>query len=368
MTRRQFAADILFAAVLVAFIVGVTAFALDDVSDQDRDVDVWALTAAIVATAPVAFRRRLPTVTLAAATTAATTYLVAGYPYGPILFPVALGAYAVARRRPMHESTRACLLALAVLLLHVPFNDAALPGWLAVLPASAWVLVPFAVGLSFRTADESAAREREALLRSHLEEERLRIAQEVHDVVGHGLAAVQMQADVALHVMERDPDQARRALQSISRSSAAAFAELRSTLEVLRSDGAPLAPTPGLAGVDDLVARVRQGGVDVDLTIVGSPAALPEQVDLVAYRVLQEALTNVLRHGAQPRADARIVYTDEHVEVIVRNPGPTRSGRVDGLGITGMQRRVAAVDGTFRAGATPDGFEIAAELPLRVPS
>lgn len=368
MRRRQVVADLVLTAVLVAFALVVTAFALDDVSDQDRVVDGWALAAVILAGGPVALWRRVPEVTLAAAVVAAAGYLVAGYPYGPILFPVALGAYAVARRRPLRESSRACLLALAVLLVHVLFNDAALPGWLALVPAAAWVLVPFAVGLSLRTADESAARERDALVRSHLEEERLRIAQEVHDVVGHGLAAVQMQADVALHVMDQDPDQARRALRSISRSSAAAFAELRSTLEVLRSDGAPLDPTPGLARVEDLVARVRQGGVEVDLRIEGSPTALPEQVDLVAYRVLQEALTNVLRHGAEPRAHARITYAEEHIEVIVRNPGPTRPDRVDGLGITGMRRRVAAIDGTLRAGATAEGFEVAAELPLRGPS
>jgi signal transduction histidine kinase len=138
-------------------------------------------------------------------------------------------------------------VALVVLLTHLFTNDAALDGWLGLIPASAWVVVPYAVGTTVRLTREAAELVRSEALRQQLDDERLRIAEEVHDVVGHGLAAIQMQADIALHVAEREPGQTRAALERISRTSAEAFEELRSTLHLIRRAGEiPRVPTPGL--------------------------------------------------------------------------------------------------------------------------
>src|SRR5690606_17800216 len=146
--------------------------------------------------------------------------------------------------------------------------------------------------------------------RRKLEEERLRLATEVHDIVGHGLAAIQMQADVALHIADANPRQARVALEAISSASAAALSELRATLSSITpaSEGRDdsHAPTPGIARVDDLVRRVRDAGVAVELTVTGEQRRVPPEVDVTAYRIVQEALTNVVKHAAERRATVRV--------------------------------------------------------------
>lgn len=192
------------------------------------------------------------------------------------------------------------------------------------------------------------------------------IAQEVHDVVGHRLAAIKMQSDVALHVMVREPDQAASALQAISRTSKDALEELRATLAAVRRTGAGAASpaVAGLARLEELRQPMNDAGVHLDVEIVGRPRPLPAGVDLAGYRVVQESLTNVLKHGEGRVAAVRVEYGAHALGITVSNPAPQASTAGNGLGIPGMRSRVAALDGSFTAGPTDDGhFEVRASIP-----
>ncbi|HEU5107498.1 MAG TPA: histidine kinase [Micromonosporaceae bacterium] len=382
---RAALADGLLAAALV--VVGVFGTAGADMrTDADVAPDARAFTLAVVAAAALAVRRRWPLVTLAVVAGAATAYLVLGFPYGPILFVLVVAVYTVARHVPTRPAAVAAGLALLALTAHVFVGAGERPGLLGVVPASAWVVVPFALGLIIRLNREAAARERADQLRRHADAERMRVAQEVHDVVAHGLAAITMQADVTLHVLDRQSrgagsaasgaggpdaftDQARTALEAIGRTSREALDELRATLAVVRREGsepAERAPTPGLARLDALLARISGTGVPVRVETTGRRRDLPAAVDLTAYRVIQESLTNVLRHAGPAAATVRLDYGREGlgVEVTDTGRGPTAGGEV-GHGVLGMRERVTALGGTFSAGPGPGGgFRVHALLPV----
>jgi signal transduction histidine kinase len=363
--RRQLIADTLAAVAVAGFASTITALALDGSSVDDRLVDAVAVAMVAVASLALAGRRWRPLVVLGLVTVLTTAYLLAGYPYGPIFFPFLVAVYTVARHHRLGVSAPASTVALVLVMTHILTHGAALPGWRALIPGSAWVVVPFAIGTTVRVLREAEEASRSEALRQRLDDERLRIAEEVHDVVGHALAGIQMQADVALHVSDQQPGQARLALEAISRTSAEAFEELHSTLHLIRRWGEPsLEPaSPGLHRLDELCQRIRQAGVQVELTISGQPRDLPPPVDSVAYRVVQEALTNVIRHGAVPAATAVVAYADDAVHLTIANPGAASPVTNGGQGIAGMRRRVDRVNGTFHAGPTSDGFEVSARLP-----
>jgi signal transduction histidine kinase len=196
----------------------------------------------------------------------------------------------------------------------------------------------------------------------------------VHDVVGHGLAAINMQAEVALHLLGKRPaagtGQAETALTAISRSSKEALDELRATLDLVRraDPGAPRQPGPGLGRLADLVQRVRAAGVPVTVRLTGDRRDLPAALDLTAYRVVQESLTNVLRHAGTATAEVRIDYSADAIDIEVTDSGAGAAGSAlggDGHGITGMRERVTAVGGEFTAGPGDGrGFRVRARLPL----
>ncbi|MGR6317817.1 histidine kinase [Micromonospora soli] len=323
----------------------------------------------VVAALALAVRRRWPLVTLAVVTAATTAYLMFGYPYGPILLSFVVAVYTVVAYRPARAAAVACGAALAVLLVHV-FVGVRPPGLLGLMPAVAWVAVPFAVGTTVRLIRESAARDRVDEARRLADAERLRVAREVHDVVGHGLAAIHMQAEIALHLLARKPEQAEAALTAISRTSKEALDELRVTLTVVRRDEAAdeRSPAPGLAQLPQLRERLAGAGVPVTVEVDGEPRPLPVAVDLAAYRVVQEALTNVLRHAGPATAGVRLRYAPAEVAIEVTDTGrgaaagPARTG---GYGLAGMRERVTALGGSFAAGpAAAGGFRVYATLPL----
>ncbi|MFG2054881.1 sensor histidine kinase [Micromonospora sp. NPDC048930] len=326
-----------------------------------------------VAALALAVRRRWPPATLAVVTAAVTAYLVLGYPYGPILLSFLVAVYTVAAYRPVRTAAVAGGAALVAVLAHVLVGTRS-PGLLGLMPAAAWVVVPFAIGTTVRLVRENAARTRVDEARRLADAERLRVAREVHDVVGHGLAAIHMQAEIALHLLARKPEQAEAALTAISRTSKEALDELRVTLTVVRRDEAAdeRAPAPGLAQLPQLRERLAGAGVPVTVEVDGEPRALPVAVDLAAYRVAQEALTNVLRHAGPATATVRIRYAPAEVTVEVTDTGrgaaagPARTG---GFGLAGMRERVTALGGSFAAGPVPGGgFRVSATLPLeRVP-
>ncbi|MDI2029525.1 sensor histidine kinase [Saccharopolyspora sp. TS4A08] len=324
-----------------------------------RGLDGLGIAFVLVAGLALAWRRRLPLVVLGIAAAAVTGYLISGYRYGPILLALLVAVYSAARHRPPRTAGIAAGVVLALMWAHTLITG---PGWTGLVPAAAWVLVPFAAGLVARTQSEAVARHRAEALRQRVDDERLRIAQEVHDVVGHGLAAIKMQADVALHVLPKKPEQAEIALDAISRTSSDALDELRATLAMVRT-GTGRGPEPGLERVHDLVHRTREAGVDVALRVRGERPDLPKAVDLTGYRILQESLTNVLRHSREQRAEVTVDYAPEEVRIEVTNPSPATTGG-DGLGIPGMRRRVEALGGEFDAGASGGRFRVRARLPI----
>jgi signal transduction histidine kinase len=324
-----------------------------------------AVVLVVLATGVLAARRRWPVPTLVVATVATSAYLVLGYPFGPILIAVAVGVYSVARRLPVRTASVAAGGALLVLSAHILTNDAPLDGFAGLIPATAWVAIPFTVGVARRMVQEAVARERAEAERRLVDAERLRLAQEVHDVVGHGLAAIQMQADIALHMQRTKPGQAHVALEAISRASSDALAELRATLAAITPQVSDdRAPTPGLARVDDLRRRVEDSGVTVELAVHGPPRTLPAAADLAAYRILQESLTNVVKHSPHPMATVEIAYRAGAVTVTVANQDLAAGSHVEGFGIAGMRRRVSHLGGTLTAGpGRPGVFEVRAEIP-----
>jgi signal transduction histidine kinase len=227
--------------------------------------------------------------------------------------------------------------------------------------------------LEQRARDLEETREEEA--RRRVAEERLRIARDLHDVIAHGIAAIHMQSGAALHVLERHPEQAAPALAAVKQLSKQTMQELRATLDVLRAgdhdgdDPAPLAPTPGLDRLGALVDVSRRAGLPVELHVVGDESARPAAVDVAAYRIVQESLTNVMRHaGERAHATVTVEHGDHAVDIDVVDDGlgaAAISGSNGGHGITGMRERAATVGGTVTAGANPGGgFRVRAHLPF----
>lgn len=371
--RRTLGGDCVLALVLAGFGVATAA---GPWTWHGRTHHLDALGAALIvgAALPLAVRRAWPLATLLPTVTVTAAYLILGYPYGLILLSLAAAVYTAAAHLPARRATLGGVVALIALLAHDlvlmfgPTGSGALAG---LLPGSAWVILPFAVGWVVRVGRDASARARTEEIQRHSYEERLRVAREVHDVVGHGLAAIHMQAEIALHVLAKRPEQAETALAAISRTSKVALDELRTTLAVVRREEhgtAPRTPGPGLARLDDLVARMSGTGVAVTVTTTGSRLRLPAAVDLAAYRVVQESLTNVLRHANTATATVLIGYQPHELLVEVTDNGHGRSSGSThgGLGIPGMAARVTALDGVFEAGPRPGGgFRVCARLPVR---
>jgi signal transduction histidine kinase len=335
---------------------------IQSMSTVDRPMNAIGVSLIGLAGVALVARQRWPVPTLVVVGLSVSTYLVLGYPYGPVMLCLAVAVYSVARRTPLVPAAIWSGAALLALLAHLLTNPAALSGALGLLPGSAWVVVPFTLGLARRLVVEARERERRETERRIVDGERLRLAQEVHDVVGHGLAAIQMQADIALHLRESKPEQAHVALESISRATADALAELRTTLETITPDKRP---TSGLARVEDLRRRIEDAGITVELAIRGTPRKLSAAVDVAAYRVLQESLTNVVKHSSRHRATVCIEYEEKELLLVVRNQDQLPGPHVDGFGITSMRRRVTNLGGRLTAGAGkwPGTFEVHARIP-----
>jgi signal transduction histidine kinase len=359
--RRSARFDAILAVALAVFFVPITFLFADGWAGGDRAVDALASVLVAAAFLMLAFRRTRPILTLAVVTGCVTWYLWAAYPYGPILGAFFIAVYTTAVTLPFLRATIVTLPAKALMLSHVFVHPSALGGWLGLIPGAAWAVVPFAIGVSVRAARQSRTAERDEALRQHLYDQRLELAQEVHDVVGHGLAGIQLQADIALHVDEMQPPRTRQALEAISRASKAAFEELATTLDAIHPQRRP--STPGIDDVAELCDRVREAGVDVEVSIDRQSTQRDEQTELAAYRVVQEALTNVIRHGDDKAAVVTIEVNDNGVHVVVTNPGtfppPTGTGR----GVEGMRRRVRSLGGQLEAGPDSSGFTVDAHIP-----
>jgi signal transduction histidine kinase len=241
---------------------------------------------------------------------------------------------------------------------------AALAAWLLVLLGGAEIVRI----RRERVAEAAQIREGEALRRAS--EERLRIARELHDALGHHLSLINVQSGVALHLSEELPAQARSSLSAIKQASKEGLSELRSVLDILRHEGepAPRSPTSTLARLDDLVSQAAAAGLEVRTETDGVVRPLPFGVDVAAFRIVQEALTNVTRHAGESTATVRVSYGERELTVQVddegRNPPPPPAARA-GTGIIGMRERAVALGGRLEAGPRPGGgFRVRARFPL----
>jgi signal transduction histidine kinase len=247
---------------------------------------------------------------------------------------------------------------------------------LLALGVAAWLIVLLAAAELVRIRGqraEAVARSREDQLQRRAGEERMRIARDLHDVLAHNISVINVQANTALHLMDRQPERAREALTAINEVSKQALTELRSVLGVLRTTGddAPRAPSPGLSQLGDLLSSAQAAGLAVTLTQTGEQQPLSADTDLAAYRIIQEALTNTTRHSESRSAEVEVGYGASFVRIQVDDAGPARSGNAGnghngaaGNGLTGMAERAHALGGTLTAGPRESGgFRVSACLP-----
>jgi signal transduction histidine kinase len=228
----------------------------------------------------------------------------------------------------------------------------------------AMAMVPMA-GVVYFIAARYYRRYSQQKARYQITEERLRIARELHDIVAHSMSVITVQAGFGRLVVDEQPAQARTALAAIETTGRATLVEMRRMLGVLRADDPALSPPPGLADLDQLVAQTAHAGVQVDLTITGTPRELPAGMDLTAYRVIQEALTNVVKHADTATGRVVLDYGDNELSMEITDNGAGCPNWTEGHGLTGMRERVSGYGGQFSAGPLPEGgFHVTVRLPI----
>ncbi|POM24895.1 Sensor histidine kinase DesK [Actinomadura rubteroloni] len=328
--------------------------------------------------AALVVRRVWPVLTLVVTTSGMACYLANGGLKSPLMITTMIALYTIALYRGRKAGVVAAAAVSAVLAgTSAVFGN---PWWLgpeivALLAQSALAAAlgdavrhgrAYVAAIKERARRAEETREQEA--RRRVIDERLRIARELHDVLAHHVSLINVQAGVAAHVLENDPAQARESLAHIRRAARASLDEVRATIGLLRqpdaeAPDAPEEPSPGLARLPDLVASFTAAGMVVDQSVTGVPADLPSAVDLSAFRIVQEALTNVGKHAARPYADLRLDYRTDELRVTVTSPSSPGEPGEAGHGMVGMRERAHALGGTFTAGRADGRFRVAATLP-----
>jgi signal transduction histidine kinase len=372
MERRRYVVDTLVAACAFAFSVTVARHGTSDPDAHDADVLAYVLLA--VYSGSVAIRGRFPVWAVAVGFASGFAYAAASYP--PALTPVVLlSVYTAASDLSWTASRRLLVIAVIVSALGATLGPGPTDVSAPVLVAATWLLGHYVRTRRLYT-DELERKNRELeqaqhdLARRAVVEERLRIARELHDVVAHALSVIAVQAGAGRMVGEDSPSTAREALASIETASRSALGEMRRLLMVLRSDEGevePLVPSPGLSELEGLVAATVRSGLPVEVRIDGDRVALPVGVDLAAYRIVQEALTNVRKHAHASRASVVISYDPGELGIEVRDDGvgPCANGRLGaGHGLVGMRERAALYGGTVETGpGVHGGFRMTARIP-----
>jgi signal transduction histidine kinase len=343
------------------------------------------------------FRRRWPVALFVVEATASVLYYGAGYPDGPNWVAVFVALYTLTAYGDGQRSRRIATVGVAVLIaawlglavVHPP-NEM---GWLffrvgtAVMAAVLGESVRMGRMLAAEAQEraERAERTREEEARRRVDAERLHIAREVHDTVAHAIAIINVQAGVTAHVLDKRPQQVRETLLTIEQTSARALRELRATLGVLRQADDGRAPAPGLDRIEELAGLAREAGLDIKVDAPAPPRELPGPVDRAAYRILQESITNVIRHAGPTRVTVCVEYGPEDLRIRVADDGcggraadrPVAGGagtadrpkaaEGTGRGIAGMRERCALLGGEVIAGPRrTGGFEVTARLPLPI--
>jgi signal transduction histidine kinase len=388
---RPLVADGLLAGLLAAVSL-VTLWYVWGECEADCDPPGIAVALALATTLPLVWRRRHPLTVGLVSGLATAAYGFARYP--DLAMPIAIGGlvgmYSVAawggRRAAVVSGWVAAVVVVIVVTLPRADSDVVDATFVSLALAGAWVLGDRARvqrALAAELAERAARLERERAAEAHraVAEERTRIARELHDVVAHHVSMMVVQAEAGPVAVERDPARAAGAFEAIAATGRQALVEMRRLLGVLRGDGAPapsLAPQPGLAQMPSLVEQVGRAGLEVELVVEGAKAALPPGIDLSAYRIVQEALTNALRHGASDQARVLVRYGERDLELQIHNGVESASGRRQGVsdrqarrsgrsgqGLIGMRERVRVFGGELRAGPGPDGgFTVTARIPI----
>ncbi len=375
--KRPSVLDIVFAVGFTVAVLAITAVIGNEARDQ-RPLDALGVVLILVAGLSLVWRRVVPIVTLVIVTAVITLYAAFDIQGGPVYLAPLVAIFTLAslegRRRALPDAIGAALVSWTAALIRNVDNGAVLAHVLWLSWAVGAVLLGDAMhnrreylkGLEERARYLEETREEEA--RRRVAEERLRIARDVHDVVAHSLASINVQSSAALHVLERNPQQAGDALRAIKGASKDALDELRVTLAMLRDEtAAPRAPTPGLAELRSLVAGAERAGLPVEVRVEGAVRDLPPAIDTAAFRIVQESLTNVMRHAGPARACVAVVYAPDGVEIEVVDDGVGlggANGSHAGHGIRGMHERASMVGGRVEAGPRPEGgFRVRAHFP-----
>ncbi len=343
----------------------------------------------IVSGLVLAVRHRWPAPVFITAALASLVYYTVGFSDGPgwiglFVALYTLTAYGDGRRSVALAGVGITVLAIGWLITAADIEPAAAIGWVFFRIAAS--IMAAALGESVRSRRVIAAealerarqaeRTREEEARSRVAAERLRIAREVHDTVAHAIAIINVHAGVTAYLLGKRPERAREALETIEHTSAQALHEMRAILGVLRDADNGRAPHPGLGQVDALAAMAREAGLDIDVEVTPSTEPLPSAVDHVAYRILQESITNVIRHAGPTRVTVALDYGPDALELRVTDEGPqVPTGAVNGRsparaaepgrGLVGMRERCGLLGGELTAGPRPSGgFEVKARLPL----
>lgn len=380
------AMDAIVAVMLLAIDLAVAVQVQPQNPRQSAAVTVGVL---LLGSVPVAWRRRFPLAVLALTFAALVAHEALGYPQAPLLGAFvaiySVGAYCDRRTATVAASVAVVAYVASRLVNVSEFGDALVE----LVPNVIVVLAVWGLGVNMATIRRYAAdledragrleREREENARRAAADERSRIARELHDVIAHNVSVMVVQAGGARRVLNAMPERAGEALKSIEATGREALAEMRRLLGILRMDGAsrPLEPQPGVDQLDALVAHMNDAGLRVQLVVEGQTHLLPPGIDLSIYRIVQEALTNTLKHGGQASARVVLRYLERELELEVTDDGSAvpshrrrRSTRRDDgpgqtHGLIGMRERAALFGGELRAGPRPEGgYSVIARLPL----
>ena len=397
MTDRPARHRRLLDALLIAALLGSAWLGI---ALQPGPVNPAAATLAVLIVMPLLVRRRWPLGALLLCLAASACYHLRGYPHEAVIPPLFVALYTVAAAGHRRRSLLAAAGTGAVAVVGMVAAGVGSPqiafgviGWIALAVAlgdvarSRNALLAAMQDRAARAERERVAEsvlrqaeatQREAETRRRVAEERLRIARDLHDVLAHSIAVINAQSSVAAHLAETASGQAPgdmvTAMGVIAETSRTAMGELRATLDVLRShdpSATPaddLAPAPGMARLDGLVRSARSAGVDLTVETVGERRPLTPAVDMTAYRIVQEALTNVSRHARAAAARLTVEYRPASVRLTVSDDGdaPTEATTGGGYGIVGMTERAHAIGGRLNAGPrTGGGFEVMADLPTQ---
>jgi signal transduction histidine kinase len=380
---RRLRRELGFLAALVAFTAVLSLVEEDAVQPGTRGYDVLAAVLLAIDLCAIAVRKRWPVAATVVAMAALLVWYGRDYGGGLVNLPLLVVLYNVAvtgtRRRTLVIGLLLGTVATVSILVQLEHPEGTL------VQALGWMAAALLLGEAVRAsrallaeARQRAARaeaEREAEAERRVAEDRLRIARELHDVMAHTISAMTVQAGVAADALDDRPEAAREALRAMRATAREAMEEVRATVALLRDEHARAntAPAPALEQLDELVETSAAAGVEVFVTRTGQPRRLPALIELTAYRIVQEALTNVVRHAPRSRVDVRLDFGPEAVVVEVADDGggatataPRLEGsNGQGFGLRGMDERVAAVGGTVEHGPQPEGgFRVRAELPL----